>query len=145
MAWRRLPAYLPNLSLKPLPLTEAQQQVYEKTGFLKELVFKTAPSVGKVRAAPPSSATFAAAIDMLLLPCGAAGRDQGFPGERVRPERDQGEHAERRGEEEARQARVLQVRLSAFGEAVHVWPVVKQCQLRYGQSTVQLGRLPHLV
>ncbi|KAL4857731.1 50S ribosomal protein L23 [Chlorella vulgaris] len=48
MAWRRLPAYLPNLSLKPLPLTEAQQQVYEKTGFLKELVFKTAPSVGKV-------------------------------------------------------------------------------------------------
>lgn len=43
--------YLPNLVLKPLPLSEAQQQAYEKTGFLRELVFKTAPSVSKVGAA----------------------------------------------------------------------------------------------
>lgn len=42
--------YLPNLVLKPLPLSEAQQQAYEKTGFLRELVFKTAPSVSKVGA-----------------------------------------------------------------------------------------------
>ncbi|KAL4448468.1 hypothetical protein ABPG75_005687 [Micractinium tetrahymenae] len=48
MSWRRLPAYLPNLVLKPLPLTEVQQQAYEKSGFLRELVFKTAPSVSKV-------------------------------------------------------------------------------------------------
>lgn len=49
--WRRLPAYLPNISLKLQPLSEAQQAVFEKTGFLRELVFKTPPSVSKVR--PP--------------------------------------------------------------------------------------------
>lgn len=56
MVWRRLPAYLPNIGLKLLPLTEAQQQVFEKTGFLRELVFKTAPAVNKVRAALRCSA-----------------------------------------------------------------------------------------
>lgn len=48
MVWKRLPAYLPNLRLKLFPLSEAQQKTYEATGFLKELVFKTAPSTSKV-------------------------------------------------------------------------------------------------
>ena len=46
--WRRLPAYLPNLRLQLQPLSEAQQAIFERTGFLRELVFKTAPSVSKV-------------------------------------------------------------------------------------------------
>ncbi|PSC70457.1 50S ribosomal L23 [Micractinium conductrix] len=45
--WRRLPAYLPNLRLQLQPLSEAQQAIFERTGFLRELVFKTAPSVSK--------------------------------------------------------------------------------------------------
>lgn len=48
-AWRRLPAYLPNIVLKPLPLSEAQYAAFEQTGTLKELAFKTAPSVSKVQ------------------------------------------------------------------------------------------------
>lgn len=48
MVWKRLPAYLPNIGLKLLPLSEAQQVAFEQTGFLRELVFKTAPSVSKV-------------------------------------------------------------------------------------------------
>lgn len=48
MVWRRLPSYLPNIGLKLIPLSEAQQKVFETTGFLKEIVFKTAPSVSKV-------------------------------------------------------------------------------------------------
>lgn len=48
--WRRLPAFLPNISLKLLPLSEAEQAAYQQTGRVRELVFKTAPSVSKVRA-----------------------------------------------------------------------------------------------
>lgn len=49
MVWRRLPSYFPNLPLKLIPLTEAQQTAYEKTGFLRRLAFRTLPSVNKVR------------------------------------------------------------------------------------------------
>lgn len=66
--WRRLPAYLPNIQLKLLPLSEAQQQVFEKTGFLKEIAFKTAPSVSKV-----SLPTAAASPSPLLFSCPASG------------------------------------------------------------------------
>jgi ribosomal protein L23 len=45
--WRRVPAFLPNLTLKLVPLSEAQQAVYAKTGFVKELVFKTVPQATK--------------------------------------------------------------------------------------------------
>ncbi len=45
--WRRVPAFLPNLILKLVPLSEAQQAVYAKTGFVKELVFKTVPQATK--------------------------------------------------------------------------------------------------
>lgn len=48
MVWRRLPSYFPNFPLKLIPLTETQQQVYEKTGFLKTLAFRTIPSVSKL-------------------------------------------------------------------------------------------------
>lgn len=48
MSWRRLPACLPNLPLRLVPLSDAQQKAYEATGFVKQLVFKTVPSVGKV-------------------------------------------------------------------------------------------------
>ncbi|GAB4817440.1 hypothetical protein N2152v2_004486 [Parachlorella kessleri] len=47
MVFRRLPTYFPNFPLKLIPLTEAQQKVYEKTGFLRELAFRTIPSVNK--------------------------------------------------------------------------------------------------
>ena len=47
--FRRLPTYFPNFPLKLIPLTEAQQKIYEKTGFLRELAFRTIPSVNKVR------------------------------------------------------------------------------------------------
>jgi len=48
MVFRRLPTYLPNFPLTLLPLTEAKQKLYEQTGFLKELAFKTLPRVNKV-------------------------------------------------------------------------------------------------
>jgi large subunit ribosomal protein L23 len=38
---------LPNVTLKLVPLSEAQQAAYDKTGFVKELVFRTAPQVTK--------------------------------------------------------------------------------------------------
>lgn len=49
MSWRRFPTFLPNFPLKLIPLSEAQQTLYEKTGFLKDLAFKTLPQVNKVR------------------------------------------------------------------------------------------------
>ena len=49
MILRRLPAFLPNLSLKLLPLSQAQQEIYDKTGFLRDLTFKTTPQATKVR------------------------------------------------------------------------------------------------
>ena len=48
MSWRRFPTFLPNFPLKLIPLTEAQQTIYEKTGFLKDLAFKTVPQANKV-------------------------------------------------------------------------------------------------
>lgn len=45
--WRRVPTFLPNLPLHLVPLTDAQRAVYEKTGFVKELVFKTVPQATK--------------------------------------------------------------------------------------------------
>jgi hypothetical protein len=49
MVVSRLPAFLPNLRLHLLPLSEAQRAAYEATGFIKDLAFRTAPSVSKVR------------------------------------------------------------------------------------------------
>lgn len=46
-AWKRVPAFLPNLTLKLLPLSEAQRSAYEATGFVKDLVFKTTPQATK--------------------------------------------------------------------------------------------------
>ncbi len=48
MSWRRLPGCLPNLPIRLVPLSEPAQKAYEATGFVKQLVFKTVPSVGKV-------------------------------------------------------------------------------------------------
>ena len=49
MVWQRLPTYLPSFPLRLVPLSQAQRSAYEATGFVKDLVFKTVPSVGKVR------------------------------------------------------------------------------------------------
>ena len=49
MVWHRLPTYLPSFPLRLVPLSEAQRAAYEATGFVKDLVFKTVPRVGKVR------------------------------------------------------------------------------------------------
>lgn len=49
MVWRRLPTYLPSFPLRLLPLSASQKKVYEATGHVAEVVFKTLPSVGKVR------------------------------------------------------------------------------------------------
>lgn len=51
MSFRRLPSYLPNIYLRLLPLSEAEQKVFEKTGFLRKLTFRTTPSTNKVRLA----------------------------------------------------------------------------------------------
>ena len=48
MGWRRLPTFLPSFPLILNPLTKEQRQIYEKTGFLKELTFRTIPRVNKV-------------------------------------------------------------------------------------------------
>lgn len=45
--WRRVPTFLPNLTLQLAPLSESQKALYEKTGFVKELVFKTVPQATK--------------------------------------------------------------------------------------------------
>lgn len=45
--WKRVPTFLPNLPLQLVPLSESQRAVYEKTGFVKELVFKTVPQATK--------------------------------------------------------------------------------------------------
>jgi hypothetical protein len=63
MVWRRLPSFLPNLSLKLLPLSEAQHTAFEQTGRLKELAFKTVPSVNK-----------ASIADMIISCCEMLGR-----------------------------------------------------------------------
>ena len=49
MTWRRLPSFFPNLSLKLLPLEQAAQETFAKTGFLSPLAFRVAPSVNKAR------------------------------------------------------------------------------------------------
>lgn len=49
MGWKRLPTYFLNLPLRLLPLSEKQQKIYETTGHLTELAFRTTPKVGKVR------------------------------------------------------------------------------------------------
>ena len=48
MVWHRLPTYLPSFPLRLVPLSQAQRAAYEATGFVKDLVFKTVPRVGKV-------------------------------------------------------------------------------------------------
>lgn len=48
MVWHRLPTYLPSFLLRLLPLSQTQRAAYEATGFVKDLVFKTVPRVGKV-------------------------------------------------------------------------------------------------
>lgn len=47
MSWKRLPTYFLSFPLRLLPLSEKQQKVYETTGHLTELAFKTVPSAGK--------------------------------------------------------------------------------------------------
>ena len=49
MSWKRLPTYFLNFPLKLLPLSEGQQKLYEQTGHLTELAFRTVPKAGKVR------------------------------------------------------------------------------------------------
>ena len=51
MVWHRLPSFLPNFTLKLLPLSEAQQKAFEATGFVRNVAFRTAPSASKVRSA----------------------------------------------------------------------------------------------
>eukprot|EP00887_Chlorella_sp_A99_P007575 scaffold28.g7575.t1 len=46
MVWRRLPSYFPSLRLQ-LQFSDKAREAYEKTGQLRELVFRTAPSVNK--------------------------------------------------------------------------------------------------
>lgn len=48
MSWRRLPTALPNIALKLYPLSKAQQTLYETTGRVTELVFRTSPNTNKV-------------------------------------------------------------------------------------------------
>ena len=48
MGWKRLPSHFVNFPLRLLPLTPKQQNFVNSTGSLKEIVFKTVPSVGKV-------------------------------------------------------------------------------------------------
>ena len=47
--FRKFPTFLANVPLRLLPLTEKQQAVYDQTGFVQDIAFKTVPSVGKVR------------------------------------------------------------------------------------------------
>lgn len=47
MSWRRLPTALPNIALKLYPLSKAQQTLYETTGRVTELVFRTSPATNK--------------------------------------------------------------------------------------------------
>lgn len=47
-AWKRVPAFLPNLTLKLMPLSESQRAAFDATGFVKELVFRTTPQATKV-------------------------------------------------------------------------------------------------
>ncbi len=47
--WRRLPTFLPNIPIKLLPFSEAQQAEYQASGFLRTVAFKTPPSLSKVR------------------------------------------------------------------------------------------------
>jgi hypothetical protein len=48
MAWRRLPTFFPNMQLRMLPLAEDQMQQLRETGWLREVAFRTQPSVNKV-------------------------------------------------------------------------------------------------
>ena len=51
MVWRRLPTYLPSFALRLAPLSPAQRAAADAGAIkgVRELVFKTAPNVGKVR------------------------------------------------------------------------------------------------
>ena len=46
--FKRLPTFLANLPLRLMPFTEQQQAAYDKTGFVRDIAFKTTPRVGKV-------------------------------------------------------------------------------------------------
>jgi hypothetical protein len=48
MVWHRLPSFLPNFTLKLLPLSEAQQKAFQATGFVRNVAFRTSPSASKV-------------------------------------------------------------------------------------------------
>ncbi len=48
MGWKRLPTYFLNFPLRLLPLKEKQQKIYEATGHLTEVAFRTVPKAGKV-------------------------------------------------------------------------------------------------
>lgn len=49
MVWRRLPSFLPNIPIRLLPFTEAQQKEFEASGHLRTVAFRTIPSLSKVR------------------------------------------------------------------------------------------------
>lgn len=46
-----MPSFLPNLPIRLLPFTEAQQKEFEATGHLRTVAFRTIPSLSKVRRA----------------------------------------------------------------------------------------------
>ncbi len=49
MVLKRLPIYFPNLQLKLMPLSEVQRKLWDTSGYVTELVFKTTPRTNKVR------------------------------------------------------------------------------------------------
>lgn len=49
MVLKRLPIYFPNLPLKLMPLSEVQRQLWDTSGYVTELVFRTTPRTNKVR------------------------------------------------------------------------------------------------
>lgn len=49
MVLKRLPIYFPNLQLKLMPLSEVQRQLWDTSGYVTELVFRTSPRTNKVQ------------------------------------------------------------------------------------------------
>lgn len=47
-AYKRVPTFLANLPLRLVPFTAKQQAIYDQTGFVADVAFKTTPKAGKV-------------------------------------------------------------------------------------------------
>ncbi len=128
MVWHRLPTYLPSFPLRLVPLSQAQRAAYDATGFVKDLVFKTVPRVGKVRdrrkkeektsvrrlprsfvVRPPPSLTLSLSLS-LLSPCTTTAttspaRTQGVPDQGLRLRHRHPPHVGAGGEEETGKGR----------------------------------------